>query len=174
MELPEIEEQDWPFYYTLPMKLTLDTKLQYFQQKILHRIITTNPKLVIFKIKESSMCSFCHKEKETILHLFWECTIVRPLWVHLGKWLKDNCDFATNFSRILVLFGSKNEGNTVNFISLLMKYYVYVCKCKEITPHLNGYIELLKKHITVDKFVAKTNQIWENKWSPLTALVNRD
>ena len=48
----------WKFVFNLPFYLTKDSKLQWFQFKIVHRIIGTNNLLSKMELKENDYCSF--------------------------------------------------------------------------------------------------------------------
>ena len=48
--------------YSLPFKVTLDTKLRAFQYRFLNRIVYTNDKLSAFKIVDYPYCTFCKNE----------------------------------------------------------------------------------------------------------------
>ena len=57
--------------------ITKDTKLQNIQLKILHRILPVNSFLYKCGLKETELCTFCMKTKEHLLHLFWNCNLVK-------------------------------------------------------------------------------------------------
>ena len=59
-----------------------DSKLQWFQFKIVHRIIGTNHLLSKMGLKENDYCSFCNQSPETIVHLFWECRHFFYFWAN--------------------------------------------------------------------------------------------
>ena len=61
---------NWKEIYALPFKVALDTSTREFQYKILHRIVSTNVRLKKFGYSDSSTCSFCLEEEETLEHLF--------------------------------------------------------------------------------------------------------
>lgn len=63
----------WNKIYSLPFQVALDTYTRDFQYKILNRILFTNSKLFKLKLVESSLCSFCDKNEETLEHLFVFC-----------------------------------------------------------------------------------------------------
>jgi hypothetical protein len=75
--MPEIKQENWnAYYYVIAKTSTPETKMHFFQYKILHKIHTTNSKLFYSGIKENNRCTFCHLRKESIIHLFWDCTYV--------------------------------------------------------------------------------------------------
>ena len=57
------------FVFDLSFYLTKDSKLQWFQFKIVHRIIGTNHLLSKMGLNENDYCSFCNQSPETIAHL---------------------------------------------------------------------------------------------------------
>lgn len=50
---------NWKFIYKLPAISCNNTKLHWFQYRILHRIIATNDLLFKLNIKQDDLCSFC-------------------------------------------------------------------------------------------------------------------
>jgi hypothetical protein len=53
-----IEDYNWSFIYCIPFSVTKDTKLQDFQYKSIHRILTTNSFLYKCGLKETELCTF--------------------------------------------------------------------------------------------------------------------
>ena len=66
----------WEEICSLPFKATIDVKYREFQWKILHRIIAVNKTLFKLNIVESSLCTLCKKDEESLEHLFFRCTVV--------------------------------------------------------------------------------------------------
>ena len=52
------------------------------------------PNSLLFKIKgtNNSGCSYCNKHRETLEHLFLNCTKVKDVWNNLQGWLNNNCN----------------------------------------------------------------------------------
>ena len=55
----------WPAIYSSLKHSTSDTRLKWFQYRILHRVLTTNDYLYKRKVIDSDRCTFCKTEKET-------------------------------------------------------------------------------------------------------------
>merc|ERR1711973_448677 len=66
------------------------SKLKNFQFKLLHRRIPTNKFLYTIKVKDNNLCTFCKKDIETLIHMFWTCEIIQTFWRSLEKLLQSN------------------------------------------------------------------------------------
>jgi hypothetical protein len=69
-----VQIDDWRNIYSSPFRTKRNTKLQNFQFKLSHIITATNSFLFKCGLKETELCTFCTETKESLLHLFWECT----------------------------------------------------------------------------------------------------
>ena len=78
----------WNKIFTLSKQCNQNVWMQMFQYKILHCILATNKKLFQYKIIDSSLCSYCGMEEETIKHLFCECDLATSTWQDITVWLK--------------------------------------------------------------------------------------
>ena len=84
----ETFQSDWERVYSLPFKITLDTKLREFHYKILHRICYTTVMLFKFGSSETPLCYFCNEELETLEHFLFHCKKVNTFWNELNTILK--------------------------------------------------------------------------------------
>jgi len=60
---------DWLAVYSSLKNSTSDTKLKWFQYRILHSVLTTNDYLYKRKVIDTDRCTCCKTEKETVRHL---------------------------------------------------------------------------------------------------------
>jgi hypothetical protein len=141
-DLPPAGVQKWNFFYAnlnwvqifgACQKTTNDSKLKWFQLRLIYRILPTNRYLFLMKLVDSPLCAFCQNDEETIVHLFWQCRFVDTFWRELEQCLTDKCAHLVNFhfDLKLILFGVHNTIYTDNVIDLLIilaKYFVYKCK----------------------------------------------
>ena len=80
----------WTNIYFKCYKTTNDSKLKWFQLRLLYRILPTNRYLNLMNIKEHDTCKFCDTHRETIEHLFWDCNVVTDFWNELyNRYIKD-------------------------------------------------------------------------------------
>ena len=71
-------------------------KLRECNSKVLHGILPCNRNLFKWKIRENDECDLCHNT-QTIQHLLFECSYVKPLW----KMVNDVYAVNVTFSLIL-------------------------------------------------------------------------
>ena len=152
---------NWKTIFLKTHKTTKDTKLQWFQYRILHRILPTNRYLHLCKIKDISTCTFCSDEVETIEHLLWFCRAVQSFWEELLASLKEKCRHCDcfSFNLELVIFGtSKNvfTDKAIDFMILFAKFYIYKCKLQNAIPQYNTYLQQLKSRVRTEKYSAIT------------------
>lgn len=169
----EVTEEDWEAYNSLPFKCTQSTKLQSFQYRITHRVIGVNKNLKAWGLVDSDFCSFCSGEKETILHLFVECPVVKLLWEGLKVWLLPHIDLGTLEAKIVIL-----GDITVNINSLILiiaKYYIYSCKMGNRQLSLEGLKAVIKLEYEVELYNSQKNdkikRAFEQKWGTLVEIL---
>jgi hypothetical protein len=155
----EIEPSDWKIYYQLPFKITTDTSIQWFQVRILHRIIGTNYLLYKMKIKDNPFCTFCRKELETIEHIFWECERSKQLY----KSLKNRFESLPEIDETVAIFGFNNNNLlSENLLLTYTKLYLYKSKQLLINPTMDGLKKFLKLYYSYNKEAAvKCNKLAE-------------
>ena len=111
--------------YRLLFITTKSSKLQWFQCRIIHRILGTNSLLYKINQKPNDKCSFWLEEVETIEHIFWSCNKISKLWEDLN-----NCIFLKKWNRTAIKFDYIFIWNIYmrNLIMLLTKFYIYRTK----------------------------------------------
>jgi hypothetical protein len=153
-------------------KTTEDTRLRWFQYRLMYRIIPTQRFLHLRKIVDSSLCTFCGKDEETIEHLFWNCEKTHNFWMTFHTWLLDNFLHCANvrLSKQLIICGYR-ENNTSDKIFdlflLMAKYHIYTSKIQAVCPHFSVFLRTLKQRFTIEKYNAYLNnkdRIFNRNW----------
>ena len=137
---------DWSSIYCISFSVTKETKLQDFQYKLIHRILITNSFLYKYGFKETELCTFCTETNESLVHIFWECNYVRNFWLALGNFLKI-CGVSLPLNAKDIILGLTEHSSTkgtINNVLIILKYYIYVYRCK--CSALNLEILILKRH----------------------------
>ena len=130
-EMRQRQEEEWADIFTRTFKVVRETKLQSFQFKLIHRIISCNKKNIRHE----------NKSITSMLILWWDwwyqpllfhCSNVRHLWyLFFQMWNGIEYHRVTfpNYPDVYdIFFGVKNmnDGHEVlNFCILHIKYYIY-------------------------------------------------
>ena len=160
---------NWSKAFTRPFSVTKDSDLIWFQMRLLHNILASNTLLLKMKFVESDNCTFCNTERETLLHLFWDCPFSNRFWLELCQFLKDNGVLCHDVeaSPELIVFGKNNVSNIINLMILLAKRYIYSSRLNKNRPHLSTFETVLKRYYTIDKRIAfntDRQEAFTEKW----------
>ena len=155
-------------------KCCKNTYLKNFQYKLLHRILPTNLFLYKIRQKDTSLCSFCNREEETLEHLFFNCKITYQFWLSFVEKIKlyDN-DFT--FRREDILLGFLSENCFINYLFVVAKNFIYRCKLNNSRPNILGLKSRLNEYQALDFYIAnKNNTVGAHGrfWSPLQIIFN--
>ena len=150
---------------------TQDTKLRWFQFRILHNIITTNLSVSKFNPDQSHLCEFCKIEKESIKHLFWECSHVKRFWNELEKKVTERNPLAKNFKvkENLILFGIDHgfvTDTVCDLILLLGKFFIYRCKVQKINLSFKYFLRELYSRYLQEKHIHMNSNYFQNNYFP--------
>ena len=108
-------------------KVTDVAKYRSFQYRLMQRGLVTNIQLHKWNIILSPNCEFCSEQKETIIHMFVECSKVYQLWECFYLFIQENyldvcidrCPYAVLFNKIV-----RGKGHVINFLCLVVKQYI--------------------------------------------------
>ena len=152
---------------------TKSSKVQWFQYRIIHRILGTNEFLFKIRQKDNDKCIFCKEFTETIQHIFWTCPKISELWELLSLWIFEKTQIELPLNLDIVLLGNlqKTDMNNIrNLIILLSKYYIYKTKMKEERVNIIALRNHLRENLKIEKeiFFLKNNSLEQANicWDP--------
>ena len=150
-------------------KVTNIAKYRSFQFRLLNRAIVTNIHLKYYKIKDHDLCTLCDKFCETYLHLFIYCEHVQSIWIRLDNWLLKKTNVQIIFGTDTVICNKlvSQSGHLANFACLVLKHYIYVCRCKNTKPSYKDIMVKLMAIQNMEKYIAiKNNKLRKHnvKW----------
>ena len=119
IELPKKE------IYLTARKATANSHLCCLSYKIINYVLYLNEKLFQFGKTQSPLCSFCHTEAETTLHVFHKCSVIKILWNQLLLLFETDLDFPDlTLQAALFIFFSELDNN-LNILQnhILLTYY---------------------------------------------------
>lgn len=115
---------------------------------------------ILRKVVHSPLCNFCQHHEQSIIHLFYQCDVIKRFWNALVECILDKCQHCHNFTfeKDLILFGIRDNIFTetaLALIILLAKYYfVYTCKIRDVQPSVNTFMVLLKNRYKLELYTA--------------------
>ena len=118
-------ELPWKEIYLNARKATANSHLRSFNYKIINNVLYLNEKLFQFGKTQSPLCSFCHTEAETTLHVFHKCSVIKILWNQLLLLFETDLDFPDlTLQAALFIFFSELDNN-LNILQnhILLTYY---------------------------------------------------
>ena len=150
---------DWKYIYVLPRIVTSDPYTRYFQYKVLNNALYLNEKLFFFDISETSQCSFCNQNNETIEHLFCHCFVAKTLWNDLNTFFENHLSLY-DLTPQAAFFGFTEKGldDTILQNHLLLVFKICLHKSRSY-----GFVCLkpdlleIKKINRLEKKIAKAN-----------------
>ena len=170
-------DDEWKIYSLLPFKCTMDTKLRWFQYRILNGILTTNT--FMFKIgkRNDNICTFCNEEPETINHLLSDCKKVKPIWSQLETWCLQKLGIPITFNQNHILFGTDlgKINSALNLILILSKFYIYRKRCQNSTLSFIPLQKEIEYYHKLERFILLKDskyRIYQNKWQVWKGLFN--
>ena len=122
-------KKDWEAIFLMPFSITRDTKIRWFQYRIIDRILGTGAYLFKINYAESSTCTYSKKYPETIEHLFWT---YRYSQAHVRNYLMSQNNIFGNLTLKEILFVYINcSKKTKNLLPIIFKMYIFNCRNKK-------------------------------------------
>ena len=164
----------WSVFCNLPFMITIDTRLRWFQFRLVHRILGVNSFLAKIGRRDDNLCTFCHAESETLVHLFCTCEITLTFWTQLSEWMKKVLNINVYLDNEVFLFGILNKNwSALNLILLLCRFHIYKMKMKDSKPSIVLLKNDIKQYYALEKFIFITNGDtvkFNLKWDPFSLL----
>jgi len=165
-----LDKGNWKIIFNIVHQTKIQSNLIWFQYRILHRILGTKKLLVQMNISDDSMCSFCKKQEETIIHLFTQCQIVQKFWSELKDHIYAKTNILCSFDIVTIILGYLLKNNwAISLNSIIIKAKHYIFKSSSSNKHLNvdEFVKELKHHFQIENYantiegnLEKFNKIW--------------
>ena len=157
--------------YNLPFVITLETKLQIFQYKIIHNILPTKRSLFRMKLCESETCHLCKMQAQTLAHLLYQCPVISEFWIAFQSWWYANHGKIMTATERDILFGwhdnATQSKDILNYITLVAKYYIFCTTQDSDKVSFDGFPSFLKNKLDALQQIAVKNKNIDNfnrKW----------
>ena len=155
------------------IRLVMDVvRYRDFQYRLLHNKIFCNDILMHWGKVTSNICNLCHKEKQTILHLMYQCNVSQDMWQVLDK-LLNKSELTYVIDECSIIFNTVFESNprhVFNLLVLITTPYIFRCKCFDVKPNAIELQIEWRKAKDIDFYNAKINGgvgKVRRKWEPV-------
>ena len=158
--------------FKICFKITEDTKIQWFQFRLLHRILPVGQYLKKIGATNNELCSFCDHSVESLEHVFFNCDTASAIWDNLEYIIFEKTNTVVHFDFSMVMFGVLSNQypykDTLNFIIIYTKFYMYINLKKHDLPNMNGLISFLSQNFKIQRFIACKHDkisLFDDKWN---------
>ena len=163
-------EKFWRSCYKRVSDIFFDNRIKIFYYYTIRGCLQTNRIIHNFANDTSVMCTFCGREIETIMHLFWNCNYSNN-FIHntLPLVFSDFPCMTANFTAVSFIFGVKNERifSPSNFCALHIKKFIWNQRCKKTRPNyvdfrrwFSSQLKLAKACYQDDERMGFLQHIW--------------
>lgn len=161
----------WKQIYISNHEFSRESRLLWFQYRVVHRILATNKLLHNIKLVRNPLCTFCQQEIESLEHLFYYCELVTNLWRNLETIIRTKCRMEVEFSAktVFLLYDKKRYMN-LNLIIVLTKLYIYKKRFTDKRLQINELKQDIKYYIDLEKYkyrIQGNYKTFVQKWIPL-------
>ena len=133
--------REWKNKFSLIYQSTSDNKLRQFSFRLLHRILVTKKELLKFRLTDDATYTFC-PNSDSIEHTFLDCSKIKSFYSEALMWFNSTNDTEINLSNEQITFNeipefhqlSEYPRRRLHLFVILLKQYVYSCKCFEKKP----------------------------------------
>ena len=128
--------------------------LQSSLVKTLHSL--TEVSACQFSVRNSSpkklneQCTFCQNDTETLIHLFWTCSVSTLFWQDFKQWAVNRGELSNtiNLMAYLVVGLNPNKNKRQDFYFLIARFFLWVCKTCNTFPKIENFFLFLSHYDT--------------------------
>ena len=166
----DVQDIDFEKLYRNIYVVTNNIKLRSFQYRFLHKALVLNIHLFHWGILDNNLCTFCGRHRETVTHLFWECTHVKQLWTDLSKLSEQYLTVPVRTRQVdWVFFTQPNvrASHLSNMFCLITRQYIYRVRCQKQLPCISQLKLEIFRMENVERYIATKNNklhLHNRKW----------
>ena len=157
----DLDKIYWTTAHKICFHTICDNTLIWFQYRVIHRLLGTKQYLHKIHYTDSSLCSLCSNDPETMVHLFLECEISKIFWENVQIWLMRKGDVILSLDLVDILFGKQETTGfyspcfCLNVIYIVGKYYIYWCSRNKRKPHIFEFQNYLKQKYNEQEYLSR-------------------
>ena len=170
-EVFNIDIKEWGEIFLNPFTVCRSTRLQSFQYRLLHRVITCNHWLYNAQLKDSPNCDTCLVDDD-LYHFFINCIHVQDFRTSFNQWWAEVTLQPLQLSQQDIIFGVKKSNKyyqTINYVLLLANKFIHDSNIVSRTNvSFHAFLISLKLQLQYEKQICLKNSeqgLFEKKWN---------
>ena len=162
----------WDCSRALCATIDCDNQLKWLQFQINRKCLQTNYIVSHFIQNVSPICSYCEDPNsiEQISHLFWLCPSVSVFLENIFTYINSiGLDYSPTRNQFIFGYHNKAFYQPQNFISLILKKYIWINKFKNAILSMASFKNLMKTYVSDLKFICKFKNMPErfSEWNDM-------
>ena len=156
-------------------KSTNSVYLLYLHYRIINRIITTNKFLNTIQLSDDSMCTFCERDTETIIHLFWQCPVTQAFIQDVMREIHNQYQVSFQYNTHSWFFPQGTE-LLQTLIITLAKAVIYKARNAGRKPEISHMLNSLRAEAQKEELAGRMNgkmECFEKKWKTLKLVLKK-
>ena len=158
----------WNNSRSLCASINFENKLKWLQFQIIRNSLQTNYIVSHFKRTVPKECQYCSESDELVSHLFWSCHVVNSFLNNISTFFAElNFEFTPSKAHMIFGFHDLPFSHPKNYISLIIKKYVWTTKFRSCQLNMSGFKGLLKSYIIDLKYIFDMKHVPQqfNEWN---------
>ena len=153
------DEVTWFESYTQCFGWTQSVELRSFEYRFRLRLLQPASRVARMGLIEDASCKRCGAPIEDLVHVFWECDIVRETWLNLVLWFNMVFALAIPFDPRTVLFSLVDDtGLEVPAVfwlcCLVSKKEIWTSRCLNKPTNIFKYLKSIKNTEKIEASIA--------------------
>ena len=144
--------------YNERFQLTIYTKMQDFQYRLLMKKLPSNRELFRWKIRKSEQCDFC-QYADSIEHTLFLCCRAQRMWDQFAMFITETFEgdiFVININEMIFNRVSKQVNHVANLFCLILKQLIYRTKCTKDELNFHQFLHEIKFIENIERKIART------------------
>lgn len=148
-DLGVITEEQWSSVLEMIPQMSTNESLRVSQLYLVHRVYRTPAFLFKIGIRPDARCPRCGSAPADLLHMFWSCTILRPVWSALISYLNQIYGISLPTSPRVCVLGILDDSLGDDFLRIALQRLLYQARkliaAHWLDPHVPTQREFLEK-----------------------------
>ena len=179
----DLEREDagrgWKECVQVTKNVTTNENLRLIQYKLMTRVYFSRDKIHKFYETSSDKCLKCDTDKDSLIHAFWYCKVIRATWRKMEQWLSHTCNQNFQLTPEICLFQNVQNiryptGWQIIYSSLVLKKVILQNWKNKKPPSFEKWRGLMKYYLNIERTMSEDSNknkqfdsVWKNIFEAL-------